>query len=164
MLAVILASQRVLAPASTSVFYLPFVGVAALRQRFNTSPPSSGVAPQRWMPSSNKPLPHFTAIPSPPLPHPTSSLPPFLLLPSPLFPGSMLSKHQRDLSYPNGLNLLTGNNSRSTSRPLASHSHVAMCSRNDRQGRGSGRGGDLFWWCVFSLQDHEGGPGTVIRD
>lgn len=39
----------------------------------------------------------------------------------------MLSKHQRDLSYPNGLNLLTGNNSRSTSRPLASHSHVTTC-------------------------------------
>lgn len=24
-------------------------------------------------------------------------------------------------------------------------------------------GGCLFWWCVFSPQDCEGGPGTVIR-
>lgn len=67
-------------------------------------------------------------LPSPPPPHP-----PFLLLP--LFSSSVLSKHQRDLSYPDGLNLLTGNNSRRTSRPLASLSHVTMCSRNDRQGR-----------------------------
>lgn len=59
---------------------------------------------------------------------------------SPLFLRSMLSiKNQRDLSYPNSLNLLTGNNTRSTFRPLTSHSHVTMCSRNDRQGKDSGR-------------------------
>lgn len=161
MLAVILASQRVLAPASTSVFYLAFVAVAALKQRFNASPPSSGVAPQRSLPSSNKPLPCITATIST-IPHPTS--PPFLplFLLSPLFHGSMLSKHQRDLSYPNGLNLLTGNNSRSTSRPLAFHSchHVfPQWSPGERLWPG----GDLFWWCVFSLQDREGGPSTVIR-
>lgn len=59
---------------------------------------------------------------------------------SPLLLCFILSmKHQRDLSHPNSLNLLTGNNSRSAFRPLTSHSHVTMCSRNDRQGKGSGR-------------------------
>ena len=83
----------------------------------------------RPCPASPPPSPRCLA---PPLPRFHSS-------PSPSFPRSTLSKHQRDLSYPNGLNLLTGNNSRSTSRPRTSHSHVTMCSCNDRQGRGSGR-------------------------
>lgn len=113
-----------------------FVGMSTLKLRFNTSHPSSGVTPQRWLPSSNKFLPGITATIIP-IPHPTS--PPLFLLHFPLFPLSVLSKHQRDLSYPNGLNLLTGNKSRSIARPLTSRSHVTMCSCNDCQGRGSGR-------------------------
>lgn len=89
----------------------------------------------------------------------------FFFAPSPLFPSSMLSKHQRDLSYPNGLNLLTGNNSRSTSRPLASHGPVTMCSPRRSPGERLRPGVEIpFSGGACSLcRTVRGSPGTVIR-